>query len=196
MPLDNVISNTGHVNSLSNGEDKNIKGSTFLTAKDFKPIIVKTIGNKVGKYSQGTFNVKTGQFIVKKADGKLVAIDDSLVKEVVFLGNSFKKIDGEYYAFLSEGEISFLKKYKLDVVNGSVDPLSKEKVTPDKYVIKELYFTLNKGQSPKTIKLKKKNILKLFTKEQVAKIKKMVKEKKLSYKKERDLKLLFNIVNQ
>lgn len=171
-----------------------VEGSTYL-AKVFKPLIIKTTDNKVGKFTSGNYNIKKGRFFAKTSKGTF-RVEDALVSEIVFLGYRFRKIEDQYYALLSEGEATILKKYELSIQSGPRDPLSKAKIKPDKYVVKEAFCILDKNKKIKKIKLKKKSILDLFSKDKESLIKKYMKDNKLSYRKEKDLQRLFNYLNE
>ncbi|MFY0630081.1 MAG: hypothetical protein JXR05_06840 [Flavobacteriaceae bacterium] len=176
---------------IDNNKEKDpVVGSTYL-AKTFKPLIIKTRDNKIGKFKSGNYNIKKGKFFTKTVEGNF-SIDDTSVTEIVFLGYRFKKINDQYYAFPFKERIDIVKKYELHIQSGPKDPLSKAKIKPDSYVVKEAYYLLNKEGEPESFKLKKKNILSLFSKEKSSSIKKYMKENKLSYRKEKDLKVLFS----
>lgn len=198
LPLENVLSDNGYLNgdnvNMKEGKNK-IVGSTFLTKNELKPIVIKTVGGKAGTFDLGTFDVRTGKFVLKK-DGVLYAVEDGVISEIEFLGYTFKKVNGVFHAMISEGETSLIKKYQLDIIPGSIDPMSKEQISPDRYQIKEIYFLLKNDGTPQEVKLKKKSILKKLTKDQANQAKKIAKEEKLSFKKEKDLKRIFNNINQ
>ena len=198
LPIENVLSDNGYINgnnvSVNTNESK-ITGSTFLTQNELKPIVIQTVDGKAGAYDQATFDVRTGKFVLSK-DGTLYAVEDGLISKIEFLGYTFKKVNGVFHAMISEGDVSLIKKYQLDIIPGSIDPMSKEKISPDRYQIKEIYFLLTKDEAPKEVKLKKKSILKKLTKDQENKAKKIAKKEKLSFKREKDLKRIFNNINQ
>jgi hypothetical protein len=140
------------------------------------------------------FNVKLGTFIVNIAADSLFTLATTRVKSVKFHSTSFEILNDKYYENLSKGKLNVYKDYYLSIKKGAIDPISKSKISEDKYVIKSKYF-LNEDDSLEELKLSKKNILKLCEKDKVNDVKKFIKENKLSVKQDENLRKILAYYN-
>ncbi|EDP72078.1 hypothetical protein FBALC1_13292 [Flavobacteriales bacterium ALC-1] len=193
LPATSIVSESGFIASKDLGENA-ISGSFLLSDDWVTDAVVYTNDNKTYKPDFINFNVKLNTFIIKIAEDSLFTFDKTKVKSVQFNSKSFEIINDKYYENLSKGKLNMYKAYYLNLQKGSIDPISKSKITEDKYVIKSKYF-LKEKENLKELKLSKKNILKLCEKEKVSVIKKFIKENDLSIKKDKDLKKILAYYN-
>ncbi len=140
-------------------------------------IWTNTIESQVGKDSIYIFDL---------ANVNYASINNRKFKSFYFS----KKNKNQIFEVLHDGEdIQVLKYYEIEIKRGEVDPLMVEKKMA-KFLITKSYY-IKEGINIKKIALKKKNILPLF-KDKSNQVSQFVKENNLSYKKEKDLKKIFN----
>ncbi len=136
-----------------------------------------TIEAQVGKDSVYVFDL---------ANVEYASINNRKFKSFYFAKDNKNKI---FEVLYEEEGFSVLKGYVVDIKRGEVDPLMVKKKTAKYYTTKTYY--IKQGNAIEVMTLKKKSMLPLF-KEKSSLVSAFVKENKLSYKKEVDLKKVFS----
>ncbi|MBT8271866.1 MAG: hypothetical protein KJO25_07470 [Bacteroidia bacterium] len=117
-------------------------------------------------------------------------IDRIVVKDRAFVSMYSSKVGkNKVYEVVAESEdLSLLKNYYSDVSTGSPNPMLNR--SRNKIRLKSNYFLLkNGGMIP--FKLKKSGLRTVLPPDKAEKLEKYAKEKRLSYKKDEDLKKIF-----
>ena len=117
-------------------------------------------------------------------------IDRIVVNDRAFINMySSKEGKNKVYEVVAESEdLSLLKNYYSDISTGSPNPMLNR--SRNKIRLKSNYFLLkNGGLIP--FKLKKSGLRSVLPPEKAAALEKYAKEKRLSYKKDKDLKMIF-----
>jgi hypothetical protein len=193
LPSIGIISESGFI--ADKGESENIiLGSVLLNDRWITNAEVLTINSETYLPKAINFNVKLETFVVKIAEDSLFRLDKSKVKSVQFDDKSFEILNDKYYENLSKGKLNVYKDYYLSINKGATDPISKAKLTEDKYVIKSKYY-IQKEEILEELKISKKNILKLFVKEKASAVKKFIKKNSLSVKDNIELKQILEYYN-
>ncbi|BAO74742.1 hypothetical protein WPG_0512 [Winogradskyella sp. PG-2] len=193
LPATSIISESGFIADKDTSEDM-ITGTVLLSNYWVLDAIVHTVDSKTYLPKAINFNVELKTFVVKVAEDSLFTLDKTKVKSIEFNSKSFEILNDKYYENVSKGKLNVYKEYFLSLIKGAIDPISKSKISEDKYVIKSKYF-LNDNDALKEIRISKKNILKLIAKEKVNDVKKFMKENKLSVKEDKDLRKIMAYYN-
>ncbi len=138
-------------------------------------ILSDEIGTLVGKDSVLVFN---------KA-----IIDSFSVKKVMF-----KKYNELFYQVMYDGsKITLLKKYEINIVEGMFNPIDGTK-KKSRFKTIDDYYIKNSNNIVKFTP-SKRSILSIFKEDEI-RVKKFIKQNKLSFKKEIDLIKIFEYYNQ
>ncbi len=139
-----------------------------------------TIESRVGKDSVYIFDL---------ANVEYASINNRKFKSFYFAKENKDKI----FEVLYDGdEFTMLKGYEVGIKRGDPDPLMVKKVV-NKYFTTKTYY-IKDGNNFKAITLKKKSMLPLF-KDKANVVGVFVKQNKLSFKKDKDLKKIFDYYN-
>lgn len=171
-------------------EEKNeIEGNIYVFENWTNRGILK-IGKNEFKLSNINFNMRTNKIESRVGKDSVYIFDLTNVDHIFINNRKFKN-----YYFSNQNEIlevvydgddfKMLKDYKVDVKRGEVDPLMVKKKVAKFYT--NTFYYIKKGNDFKKIKLKKKYILLLFDNKSNL-VSDFVKENKLSYKSEKDVK--------
>jgi len=164
-------------------EKWNNRGSIYIDNKKYNlgnvnfNMWTNTIESQVGKDSVYIFDLANVEFAY---------IDNRKFKSFYFTKENKNKI----FEVLYDGiDFIVMKGYEVGIKRGDPDPLMVKKVT-NKFFTTKTYY-VNEGINIKKITLKKKTVLPLF-KDKADLVSKFVKENNLSFKKDKDLKKIFN----
>lgn len=135
----------------------------------------KSLESKFSQDSVFQFDIKKINFIKRGEE-----------KYKYYTVNSSPELCQEFYA---SSKIIFIKNFKLDLINGVLNPLTQEK-TKSKYVKKEKFFCKTSDKEFTEIDLKKKPILKLLG-DKSKLVEKYASGSKLSFSTEKDLCKIF-----
>jgi hypothetical protein len=193
LPATDIVNESGFIASKSAKENP-ITGSVLLSDNWVSDAVVKTIEGNTYLPKAINYNVELATFVIKIAEDSLFTLDKTKVKSIQFKSKSFEILNDKYYENLSKGKLNLYKEYYLSLKKGAIDPISKSKISDDKYVIKSKYY-INENDSLKELKISKKQILKLCTKDKVNAVKKFIKENKLSVKEDDDLRKILKYYN-
>ena len=181
-----------------------VLGSNYLFNNWLNSASIYTIDKKDYKISGINFNVKNNRFEarisdVSKEDSTFVFNSNYIDRVVVGQREFVKKevVDKRTNYFVEivhQGyKISLLKLYSTRVILGASDPMTKEKMSDDKIVIKSTYYIERNSQLEET-KLNKYSILKLMS-DKKSEVKGFLKDNKVSFRHEEDVKKIFVYYN-
>ncbi len=193
----------GNMSQFSGGniffnKPTNLKGDIHVFSQ-WKNKGVIRIDNKDYRLGNINFNIKTNNFESQVGKDSVFILDIANVNHVYINNRKFKsfyfakkKSDKSFEIIYDGDDFKLLKGYEVGIKYGETDPLMVRKKV-DTYFITKTHY-IRKGTDIQEITLKKKKIVSLF-KDKTDLINKFVKENKLSYKKEIDLKKIFNYYN-
>ena len=162
----------------------------FKTWKNYAVIIT----NDKQKFSLNNINlnIERNTFESKVDDGSIFTFNFNNIDKFVVNNKIYKNFyyndDNRVYEMIYEAEeFSIMKGHTIQLIEGSANPMVNRKF--DKYAQKSSYFIM-KDDKIKPFKLKKKKILRLVdgNVERANKIQQFVKENRLSYSKEYDVR--------
>jgi hypothetical protein len=194
LPAVDIVSESGHINNKSEDNQDKISGSIYLNDEWVLGAKIHTVDGNIYYPKSINFNVKLEQFVINVAKDSLFTLKKTRVSLIEYDSKAFVIFNNKYYERLSDGELTILKDYYLTIKPGAVDPISKSKISEDQYLIKSRYYS-KKGQIIEELRVSKKNILKLLSKEKINKIKGYIKENNYSVKNDLDLKKILNYYN-
>lgn len=175
-------------------------GSNYLFEK-WDNMNIAYLRDTIVRFETLNINVKDNNFESKISEDQVYVISPTSLKYVKFNDKVYK-----YYYDNNENknrifqvvagneEYTILKGFKTHMIEGKTNPVVTEVI--NKQVIdKRTYVYVIKSKSIQRVHLNKKNMLPLFGNKK-KKIEKFVKDNKLSYKKDEDLKSIFKYYNQ
>ncbi len=174
--------------------DANIEGSTFLYENWAANIVVFGADNRTYRYNNANYNLKERKFFVKLQNDSIYEINIKNLNYVVLDNKKFELVKGDYVERMAKGKINVFKQHALSIKEGMKDGTTKEKITPDKYVVKSTYVYLKNGALV-PFKLKKKAIIGILELEDKKQFQSEIKKRKLSFKKEEDVIKIFEYYN-
>ncbi len=186
----------------NNNTTPTIKGSTYLF-DSWNNNAKLYVDNKVYIVKEFNFNVQNQRFEAKFSEDSVLIMNTSKIKKIIIRDKVFNRLELEdntsnpFFEVIGSFDNSILlKKYDLDIQEGSFNHMTQKLITPSVYIIKEAYFTANlDGTNVKETKLKKSTILKLFDQNKQEKVKDFVSENHLSFKDEDDVQQIFHYTN-
>ena len=178
------------------GSKGNIEGTTYLF-KNWNNSSTIWQGDKIFNLNSLNYNLQTESFEFKlNKDSVFIIGPDKNISKVVINNHVFKTYQknnsnrNSFYEVIWENnDMSLLIEYNLKIKDGSIDPLTKNYITPKQYGSEITYFVLEPNEEKiYPIKLKKSDILKLIDESYVNKVKSFAKRRKLKYKEISDIK--------
>jgi len=185
----------GFIKLRTNPKKNEIKGSIYIFEKWTNQ---GSIYVDKKRYRLGNVNFNTWTNTIESQVGKdsIYVFDLSNVNYATINKRTFKsfyfskKNKNQIFELMYNGDdFQILIDYEIEIKRGEVDPLMVKRRISKYFTTKIYYF--KHGININRIVLKKKNVLPLF-KEKAEIINKYVKDNKLSYKKDKDLKMIFN----
>jgi len=185
---------TNNVNGASfyfNNPKREIKGSIHLFEEwENRGVLITMEGNKF-RVPSININLKNQTFESRYHRDSIFTFSFSDLDRFVINNKPYKNYyydeDNRIYEIIFESDkFSILKGYRLELVEGSANPMLNRK--NDKYLTKDNHY-LFANDAIKPFKLKKKRILRLISDDQSKQdeVHNYVKENGLSYKKEFDV---------
>lgn len=172
--------------------NEEIKGNPFL----FEDWNTKGVIYSKGKYFEVdklNYNIYKEEIGSLKEKESVFAYDTQYIDSVKIDKIRLHNLDGKFYVALQTGpKASLFKKYETRIAEGQVNVTDQTK-GPSRLVIMDDYYVLSGGNLQK-FKPSKGALDDLFG-GQASAMKKIMKEKKLSYKKEEDLISIFESYN-
>ncbi|MDW5287740.1 hypothetical protein [Formosa sp. PL04] len=179
-----------------------VKGSPYLFESWNNSTSMYFIGNTTAYKMYGiNYNIQAERFELQQNSDSIFIVNPGNIERVVVNDLVFKRyLDPEYQRnsffveLYSANNTSLLKKYETSITVAQVNPMTGKKIGSDVYTKSENYYILkdkSDGQL-KEIKLNKNSLYSLVSKENQSKLKEFIKENKLSYRDESDLKVILN----
>lgn len=175
-------------NTVKSGSEE-VTGNPFLyEAWDNKGVVyAEGVAHSIDKLN---YNMYTDEVAELKSKDKVFVFDKAVIDSLEISGRQFKKLNGSFYETLGGGgKVALLKQHTIRVQKGQFNPTDGS-TTPSRLVQMDDYYTYKSGKIEK-FKPSKGNIMDLFADKQ-GEIKKLIKDEKLSFKNEEDLKRIFN----
>lgn len=178
-----------------------IKGSPYLEKDLLSGYIVLLDGGKTPQVPL-QFDLYGGIFFYTDPNGDKLTINLKVCREIILQGKQetyqFKRTDPNtadtFYDVLYEDDQLFIyNRIETILREGSDNGIVK---TEPSFNRDNNYYVLIKGGKPKSIKLKKKDVFKLFSKSDQAQMEAFVKQNKLKLKKEAEFKEMFKSLTQ
>jgi len=177
-----------------------VKGSIYLF-KDWDNSSVIEVDSKKYLLKSVNYNILADQFQFKVSEDSVFVFDNTIIGEVTLNNKKFKQFyfgldeGNQFCEILFEGEkSSLLKKHNVKFDRAQPNPLMLKDIS-DKYKKTAKYYLIdNTSKTITSVKLKKKSLQAIF-KSKSGDIDAYVKNNKLSFKKETDLKKIFKYYN-
>jgi hypothetical protein len=211
MALSNPQSSYVQIIGLSSDRLREVYNNKINEKVDGSPYLYKSWINHSKIYSKDkvyvinsfNYNIFSERFEAKLSEDSVFIIDPSMIKKISINNKIFARyLDPEFQRNSYFEEIidfkgnRLLKKYTIRKQEGSVNPLTKVKLTNDILIQGEDFYICNTADRElKKIKLKKSSVLSYIDKNYSDKVKEYVKENRLNYKRVADLKVIFQFYN-
>jgi hypothetical protein len=182
-----------------NYRDK-VEGTPLIFSNENTSLVIYTNDGKAYKIPKGNYNARTNNFVSTYIKDSIFSFNNNSIDYARLNNKRMKTYIGEdkkerFYTVFNEGEnILLLKGYFAKIVLGTFNPMTKTRISNDKFTIQEKYFISYDKENSLSFSLKKKNILKIFDDKKNLMID-FIKENKLSYKNENDLLKMFHKYN-
>ena len=185
------LNNLWQYHTFKSGSEE-VKGNPFL----FEDWNTKGVVYSNGKYFEVdklNYNIYKEEIGAMKEKESVFAYDSKYIDSVKINDTRLHKMNGKFYEVLEIGpKASLFKKYDTRIAEGQVDVTDQSK-GPSRLVIMDDYYVFSQDQLVK-FKPSKGNLEDVFG-DQAQEMKKIMKEKKLNYKKQDDLIRIFEAYN-
>ncbi len=187
---------------IKNINKSKVSGSYYYFNNWKNTAVIYTIDNKGYKLKNVNFNIKDNRLeaqIRNQVADKIFAFNTSDVSKATIGNHTFvskilpNKPNTLVERLLSSSNANLYKYYENEIKEATVNPMTHQKMGDDKIVLKTTLFLELDGKI-KELRLKKNSILTMF-KNKEKEIKSYVKENKLSYKAEEDVKKIIDYYN-
>lgn len=157
-------------------------------------------GEKIYHFDNINYNAQYERFESRISSDSVFVVDPQSVKEIVINNKKFRRyldpinVRNTYMEVVCTiGDTEILKKYYTTIQEGAFNPMTQQKLTNDKIVIKAEYFVKEADDKISEVKLKKSSILKYIDDAQdQSNVKTYAKVNDLDFKDEDDLKRIMN----
>lgn len=174
-------------------EDKTITGTNYLF-KSFEGLYVVT--NKAGnsfKLLNLNYNLTHGTLETKISKDSVFQYDLKEIEYVVAGNRKYKNIEinsvsGLVLEVFAGKNFDIYKKIGISVMEGTINPMTQEKIQQDKYVQDYTYYISQNGNFEKT-KLNKSAVLKLV-KDKQSEVKEYAKANNLDFSNDMDVSII------
>lgn len=179
-----------------NLEYNDVKGSPYLE-KEFLSGYVILIDKSKTKEIKLQFDIYSNELFYMNEDDQELIIDQKTIREIVMKGKEesyhFKRINHKgslvFYDILFESKsLQVYADLNINFYEGKDQGITK---TDPRFSRSDKYYVLEKGNEPKRVKLKTRDLYKYFSQEDQKEMNKIIKEQKLKLKNSRDFKKLF-----
>lgn len=183
---------------LANGKSSEVLGTPFAFEDDV--IVITSTDGKVYKVPNGNYNAKSNKIVSNYVKDSSFVFDSKAIESVKFgkyTAKNYKDEDSKnnfFFELTPHVKTKLLKKYVAKIKEGQINVMTKQKTSPDKFIIDDSYAITKNGTTTEEFRLKKKTILKLFNDKKKL-IEKFVDDNDLSYKDEVDVVKIFNYYN-
>lgn len=187
----------------SHPSETKVEGSNYLFSSWTNMASIYTADNKGYKIPKVNFNVKFNRFEANLSEGSkdsIFAFNSKSIDKVVLDNHEFvrREVKGKgsnyFLELIQQGDkISLLKSYSADIIPGTVNPMTQQKLKEDTIKINSSYY-IDRDGALEEIKLKKSTVLKLMS-DKKDELKSFLTENKLSFKEDNDIKKIFGYYN-
>jgi len=177
-------------------EYEDIRGTPYLEKEFLTGYLVMIDKNRSDEVSL-QYDIYSGDFLYLNNKEEELTIDLKHVRSVVMQGGEenylFKRLDPrtphKFYEILYESDaFDLYNDIQINFYEGKEQGITK--IDP-RFARDDNYYILRKGEERQKIKLKKKDIFKLFSKEEQKEMNNIVKDNNIKLKKSKDFKQLF-----
>lgn len=181
-------------------EYDDIQGSPYLE-KEYLTGYVVLMGRKATEDIPLQFDIYSREFFYVNDKGDELVLDLKSIREIHMKGKEesyvFKRVNPrkptQFYEVLYEGDgIHIYNNIDMNFYEGKEQGITR--IEP-RFSRRDNYYVFKKGEEPVKVKLKKKDILKLFSKEKKKELEDYVKSNKIKLKKAKDFKQMFDSVS-
>lgn len=174
-----------------------IKGTPFVEKEPLSGYLRLVSGEKTHQVPL-QYDIYSSEFFYIDEDGQQLVIDTKAVREIVMEGKDedylFKRAnpkwaDTFYDILYEDDDMMIFNEMEINLREGTDNGIVK---TDPNFNSDDNYYHVKKGESPKKIKLKKKDIFKFFNKSDQNKMEAFAKENKLKLKKRKEYKKMFS----
>lgn len=181
---------TKHLKS-SSGEE--VTGNPFLFSEWNRPGVVYS-GENAYPLKEMNYNILSDDIVILRSKDSVFTFNKVKIDSFSIHTKRFKKYNTSFYEVLYNGsEISLLKKYDVEIIEGMFNPMDGTKEKSRFKTVDDFY--IEKEKSVVKFIPSKKSITSIF-KDKSPSVKKFIKQNKLSLKKENDLIEIFKFYNQ
>lgn len=175
-------------------EDKTIEGSPYLfNSSEGLFYIINKGGDKFSLLNLN-YNVATKNLEFKISNDSVFQFDLRTIDYVIVAKNKYKIYKNEMYLQLSNYDgIELLKSYISSIQDAVFNPMTQQNSIPRRYIIKSEYKIL-KDNELSEFKLNRKSFFNLFPDKKDI-ITQYVKQNKLTYSDEEDVKKILNYLS-
>ena len=192
---DNVAQNGVWITKNSSNHN-NLKGSPYLFESWSSPnASLHMANNKTYGISSINYNIDLERFEAKFSEDSILAINPRNIKKIVVNNRTFKRyFDAEnqrntyFEEELVTSTLTLLKKYETSITEGIFNPLTQQKTSDDKLIIRERYFYTMDNETLIPLKLKKSAILKSLDSNKIDALTEYAKDNDLSFRDINDVK--------
>ncbi|MGY0391846.1 hypothetical protein ACW5R3_04670 [Bizionia sp. KMM 8389] len=201
LPPQDYFGSLGYIEDTLNPINPNpnsieyVSGSPFGFEGDANILIIHTSDDKYYKFNKGNYNASTDKLVVELENNMFYEFDDKNIKFALLNKIKTIKLTAEnsesYYFFVIDesNDYSILKRIRCKITPGTVNKMTKEKESQDRYYVYDEFYIYQDGDLQE-IKLNNKTFKLLFSENEKA-VKKYMKDQDLSIKNEADfLKML------
>ena len=179
------------VSAVAYNKKKTVNGSIHLFKKWKNYAVIVTSENQNFSLNNINLNIERNTFESKISEDSVFTfnfnnIDKFVINNKVFKNYYHNNGNRVFEVIYESDEFSVLKGYRVQLVEGSTNPMVNRK---NSKLVQKSSFYVKKGNDIKSFKLSKKRILGLAqgNQEKIKKIEQYVKDNRLSYKKASDV---------
>ena len=186
------INDLWNYNTVKRGAEE-ITGNRFLFEGWNNKGLIYSEGIAYAK-DQLNYNVYSDEIAELQTQNEVFIFDKAIIDSVSISGRRFHKLNGSFYEVLSKGaKVTLLIKYETRIQEGQFNPTDGT-TTPSRLVQMQDHYIVMEG-APGKFKPTKNSVLELCA-DHEKEMKQFIKEENLSYKKDQDLKRIFDFYNK
>ncbi|VXB48423.1 conserved exported hypothetical protein [Flavobacterium sp. 9AF] len=190
-------------NLLSNGiwmpkmnENEVIEGSKYLFDNEYDDYIVTDLKGNKFQISNLNYDLVNKQLFTKVSNDSIFIYNLDNLDFITHNNKQYKIYQNEVFLMLfKNNQNTLLKHFFASVQNAVINPMTKEVISPKKYVLHLKYKLITKDKLV-VFKLNKKSVLDLFPFDSKDKLLEFVKQKNLSFSKEEDIVSILKFMNE
>lgn len=175
-----------------------ILGSTYLFSNWVGQYKVASTSGQIATLFNLNYNIKEQTLEASMSNDSVFQYDIEKIDYILHGKNKYKVLDngeikGLFMEIISSEKIKVYKGYSIEIIEGSLNPLTQEKISEDTYQQSIQYYYVQNEKYQK-FKPSKKSILKLLNDKSVE-MKDYFSKHNFDFDNDQDLKTLFNYYN-